>query len=78
MSEPVYDVVQVGYGPVSDAISIFLSRRGHKVGVFGRLPEVYPLPPAVCIDHEIARIMRANGLGAQLDAVTSPAPLYRG
>ena len=55
----------------------FLSRRGHKVGVFERFPEVYPLPRAVCIDHEIARVMRANGLGPQLEAVTSPAPLYR-
>jgi 2-polyprenyl-6-methoxyphenol hydroxylase-like FAD-dependent oxidoreductase len=77
MSEPVYDVIQVGYGPVSKAMAIFLSRRGHKVGVFERFAEVYPLPRAVCIDHEIARVMRANGLGPQLDAVTSPAPLYR-
>jgi 3-(3-hydroxy-phenyl)propionate hydroxylase/flavoprotein hydroxylase len=77
MSEPIYDVIQVGYGPVSKAMAIFLSRRGHKVGVFERFPEVYPLPRAVCIDHEIARAMRANGLGPQLDAVTSPAPLYR-
>ena len=77
MSEPVYDVIQVGYGPVSKAMAIFLSRLGHKVGVFERFPEVYPLPRAVCIDHEIARVMHANGLGPQLDAVTSPAPLYR-
>ena len=77
MSEPIYDVIQVGYGPVSKAMAIFLSRRGHNVGVFERFPEVYPLPRAVCIDHEIARVMRANGLGPQLDAVTSPAPLYR-
>jgi 2-polyprenyl-6-methoxyphenol hydroxylase-like FAD-dependent oxidoreductase len=77
MSEPIYDVVQVGYGPVSKAMAIFLSRRGHSVAVFERFQEVYPLPRAVCIDHEIARAMRANGLGSQLDAVTSPAPLYR-
>ena len=77
MSHPIYDVIQVGYGPVSKAMAILLARRGHKVGVFERFPEVYPLPRAVCIDHEIARAMRANGLGAQLDAVTSPAPLYR-
>ena len=77
MSELVYDVIQVGYGPVSKAMAIFLSRREHKVGVFERFSEVYPLPRAVCIDHEIARAMHANGLGPQLDAVTSPAPLYR-
>src|SRR5208337_357329 len=77
MSEPICDVIQVGYGPVSKAMAIFLSRCGHKVAVFERFPEVYPLPRAVCIDHEISRAMRANGLGPQLDAVTSPAPLYR-
>jgi 2-polyprenyl-6-methoxyphenol hydroxylase-like FAD-dependent oxidoreductase len=77
MSDSVYDVIQVGYGPVSKALAIFLARRGHKVGVFERFPEVYPLPRAVCVDHEIARAMHANGLGPQLDAVTSPAPLYR-
>lgn len=77
MSQLMYDVIQVGYGPVSKAMAILLSRRGHKVGVFEQFPEVYPLPRAVCIDHEMARAMHANGLGPQLDAVTSPAPLYR-
>ena len=77
MSEPLYDVIQVGYGPVSKAMAIFLCRRGYKVGIFERFPEVYPLPRAVCIDHEVARALHANGLGPQLDAVTSPAPLYR-
>ena len=73
MSEPFYDVIQVGYGPVSKAMAIFLSRRGHKVGVFERFPEVYPLPRAVCIDHEIARAMRANGLGPQAGLVFDSA-----
>ncbi len=77
MSEPFYDVVQVGYGPVSKTMAIFLARRGYKVAIFERFPEVYPLPRAVCIDHEVARALKANGLGPQLDAVTSPAPLYR-
>jgi 2-polyprenyl-6-methoxyphenol hydroxylase-like FAD-dependent oxidoreductase len=77
MSDALYDVILVGYGPVSKALAIMLSRRGHKVGVFERFHKVYPLPRAVCIDHEIARALRANGLGAELDAVTSPAPLYR-
>lgn len=77
MSEATYDVVQVGYGPVSKMMAIMLSRLGYRVGIFERFPEIYPLPRAVCIDHEIYRVMHANGLGRQLDDFTSPAPKYR-
>ena len=77
MSESMYDVVQVGYGPVSKSLAIMLSRLGYRIAVFERFPEIYPLPRAVCIDHEIYRVLHANGLGRQLDEFTSPAPLYR-
>jgi 2-polyprenyl-6-methoxyphenol hydroxylase-like FAD-dependent oxidoreductase len=77
MSEKIYDVIQVGYGPVSKSMAIMLSRQGHQVAVFERFAEIYPLPRAVCIDHEIYRALHANGLGPQLDEFTSPAPLYR-
>lgn len=77
MLEPIFDVVQVGYGPVSKAMAIMLSRLGHKVAVFERFKEIYPLPRAVCIDHEIYRVLHANGLGPQLDEFTSPSPIYR-
>jgi 3-(3-hydroxy-phenyl)propionate hydroxylase/flavoprotein hydroxylase len=77
MSDKIYDVVQVGYGPVSKSMAIMLSRLGYQVAVFERFPEIYPLPRAVCIDHEIYRVLHANGLGRQLEAFTSPAPLYR-
>jgi 2-polyprenyl-6-methoxyphenol hydroxylase-like FAD-dependent oxidoreductase len=77
MSDRIYDVVQVGYGPVSKSMAIMLSRHGHQVAIFERFSEVYPLPRAVCIDHEIYRVLHANGLGGQLDEFTSPAPKYR-
>jgi 3-(3-hydroxy-phenyl)propionate hydroxylase/flavoprotein hydroxylase len=50
---------------------------GWKVGIFERWGEVYPLPRAVCIDHEIYRMMHAAGLGPLVDKVTRPAPPYR-
>jgi 3-(3-hydroxy-phenyl)propionate hydroxylase/flavoprotein hydroxylase len=77
MSDKIFDVVQVGYGPVGKSMAIMLSRLGYQVAVFERFPEIYPLPRAVCIDHEIYRVLHANGLGRQLEEFTSPAPLYR-
>ena len=49
---PEYDVIQVGYGPVSEALALMLGRQGRRVAVCERWHERYPLPRAVCIDHE--------------------------
>jgi len=72
-----YDVAIVGYGPVSQAAALMLARQGRKVGIFERWKTRYPLPRAVCIDHEMFRMMTALGLGEQLRRVTHPAPKYR-
>lgn len=77
MSEKIYDVVQVGYGPVSQALAIMLGRQGRKVAVFERWPEPYTLPRAVCVDHEIFRMLHAIGCGEELARITHPAPLYQ-
>ena len=77
MPDKLYDVIQVGYGPVSKAMAIMLSRLGHRVAIFEKFATIYALPRAVCIDHEIYRVLHANGLGRQLDEFTSPAPKYR-
>jgi hypothetical protein len=39
--------------------------------------EVYPMPRAVCVDHELFRVLHAAELGEIADRVTSPAPVYR-
>ncbi len=72
-----YDVIQIGYGPVSKVSALILERMGWNVGVFERYGELYPLPRAVCVDHEILRLLHASGLGPIADAVTAPAPVYR-
>jgi 2-polyprenyl-6-methoxyphenol hydroxylase-like FAD-dependent oxidoreductase len=72
-----FDVIQIGYGPVSKLSALLLARQGWKVGVFERWGEVYPLPRAVCIDHEIFRMMHAAGLGPIVDKSVQPAPAYR-
>jgi 2-polyprenyl-6-methoxyphenol hydroxylase-like FAD-dependent oxidoreductase len=72
-----YDIIQIGYGPVSKFAAHLFSRMGWRVGVFERFAEVYPLPRAVCIDHEIFRVFHACGLGELADRVCSEAPVYR-
>lgn len=77
VTETDYDIIQIGYGPVSKVSSLILDRMGWRVGVFERFGEFYPLPRAVCIDHEIYRMLHAAGLGEIVDRVTQPAPAYR-
>ena len=70
------DVAIVGYGPVGQTLAILLGQRGWRVGVFEKQPAAYPLPRAVHFDHEVARILQAAGLGAELPALTEPADTY--
>ncbi|MES2264825.1 MAG: bifunctional 3-(3-hydroxy-phenyl)propionate/3-hydroxycinnamic acid hydroxylase [Pseudomonadota bacterium] len=76
-NDVIYDVIQVGYGPVSEISAVMLARQGHTVAVFERWSERFPLPRAVCIDHEIYRVLSAIGLRDQLPSVSHPAPPYR-
>lgn len=77
MRTPDYDVIQVGYGPVSEGLALMLGRQGRRVAVCERWLERYPLPRAVCVDHELYRVLTANGLGEVLPKVTQPGPLYQ-
>jgi 3-(3-hydroxy-phenyl)propionate hydroxylase/flavoprotein hydroxylase len=72
-----FDVIQIGYGPVSKASALFLERKGWNIGVFERFEEVYPLPRAVCIDHELYRVLHSSGLGDVANRVCNDAPTYR-
>src|SRR5262245_61063534 len=74
--EERYDVAIVGAGPVGLTLAILLGRRGRRVGVFEKQPAPYPLPRAVHLDHEVARILQAAGLGDELPALTEPADTY--
>ncbi len=77
MTDTLFDVVQVGYGPVSEVLATMLGRQGRRVAVFERWKQRYPLPRAVCIDHEMHRMLGAIGMGGQLPRVSHPAPPYR-
>lgn len=77
METALYDIIQVGYGPVSEALALMLGRQGRSVAICERWQTRYPLPRAVCIDHELYRVLAANGMGPVLPEVTQSGPLYQ-
>ena len=70
------DVAIVGYGPVGNVLAILLAQLGRSVVVLERWPEPYPLPRAVHMDHEVARIVQSCGLGDKLRSCSQPAHVY--
>ena len=72
-----YDVIVLGYGPVGQALALMLGRQGRSVAFCDRWPERYPLPRAVCIDHEIYRVLTANGMGSVLPSISHQGPKYQ-
>jgi 2-polyprenyl-6-methoxyphenol hydroxylase-like FAD-dependent oxidoreductase len=71
------DVAIVGYGPVGQALAALLGRAGHRVAVFERFGEMYRLPRAVHLDHEIMRLLQSLGLSEVLADEMVPVDDYR-
>ncbi|HEX2358350.1 MAG TPA: bifunctional 3-(3-hydroxy-phenyl)propionate/3-hydroxycinnamic acid hydroxylase [Solirubrobacterales bacterium] len=71
------DVAIVGYGPVGQALGALLARAGHRVAAFERFNEIYRLPRAVHIDHEIMRFLQNLGLAERLAEEMVPLREYR-
>ncbi len=71
-----YDVVQIGFGPVGQAHAALLGARGHSVAVFDKWPELYPLPRAGHVDHEIMRILQSAGATSAFGLAAIPIPDY--
>ena len=71
------DVAIVGYGPVGQALAALLGRAGHRVVVFERFQEIYRLPRAVHLDHEIMRLLQSLGLADVLAGEMVPVDGYR-
>ncbi len=74
---PEFDVAIVGYGPVGQALSALLGRAGHRVVVFERFEEIYRLPRAVHLDHEIMRLLQSLDLADALAAEMIPVHDYQ-
>ena len=61
-AHPEIDVAIVGYGPVGQALAALLGAAGHRVAAFERHDEIYRLPRAVHLDHEIVRLLQRLGV----------------
>ena len=70
------DVIVVGCGPVGMTLAVLLAQRGHSVTILERWSNRYPLPRAVHLDHEVARIFQSAGIGVELAEITEPADVY--
>ena len=71
------DVAIVGYGPVGQALASLLARAGHRVEVFERFTDMYRLPRAVHLDHEIMRLLQSLGLAGALAEEMIPVRDYQ-
>lgn len=71
------DVIIVGFGPVSAVLALNLARKGHYVQIFERWTERYPLPRAICIDHEMRRMLLTLGLEQKLEKIIQPGAIYK-
>lgn len=77
MNQTKSDIIIVGYGPVSGVLALCLARQGLKVSIFERWTQRYHLPRAICIDHEMLRMLFCLGLQDQLSKIIEPSGLYR-
>lgn len=64
------DVLIVGAGPTGATLALLLAQEGVKTILVEREADIYPLPRAAHIDHEVMRILQAVGVA---DAVMAGA-----
>jgi 3-(3-hydroxy-phenyl)propionate hydroxylase len=60
------DVAIIGYGPVGAALAGLLATRGVRTLVIDREADIYPLPRAAHVDHEIMRILQELGCADEM------------
>ena len=68
------DVAIIGYGPVGATLAGLLAGRGVRTLVIDREVDIYPLPRAAHVDHEIMRIMQELGCADEMLAGMRPNP----
>lgn len=66
VDQTCYDVAIVGYGPAGAVAAALLGQAGLSVYVCDRLNDVYEMPRAIALDHEIMRVFQQIGV---IDAI---------
>lgn len=70
------DVLIVGAGPTGMTLALFLARAGLDVIAIDKEDDVYPLPRAAHVDHEVMRIFQDLGVADEIAATSRQAPRY--
>jgi 2-polyprenyl-6-methoxyphenol hydroxylase-like FAD-dependent oxidoreductase len=70
------DVAIVGFGPVGQALAALLGRAGHSVLAVERFAEIYRMPRAVHLDHEIMRLLQGLRVADELAGELLPVRDY--
>jgi 3-(3-hydroxy-phenyl)propionate hydroxylase len=70
------DVLIVGAGPAGATLALLLAGRGVHTLLIDKEADIYPLPRAAHVDHEIMRIFQELGVAAEIDATCRQAPRY--
>lgn len=68
----VYDVAIVGYGPAGVVAAALLAQQGLSVYACERLEDVYQIPRAIALDHEIMRVFQQLGVVDAIAPFTEP------
>lgn len=74
MSDP--EILVVGLGPVGAVLAGLLGRQGINVLVIERDTDVYPLPRAAHLDHEVMRLLGLVGAADAVLAASQPVKGY--
>jgi 3-(3-hydroxy-phenyl)propionate hydroxylase len=74
-AEP-FDVAVVGFGPTGATLAGLLGRDGVRTLVLERDAELFTLPRAVHLDHEVMRIFQSLGLAERILPCTGPVDAY--
>lgn len=67
-----YDVAIVGYGPSGAVAAGLLGMQGLRVFMCDKAQDIYSLPRAFALDHEIMRVFQQLGVAEQVLAHTEP------
>lgn len=70
------DVLIVGGGPVGVTLALLLAQEGVRAIIAEKSADIYPLPRAAHIDHEIVRIFQALGVADEIMATSRTADRY--